>query len=28
MRIFGGDRLMNWMEKLGMEEGVPSSTAW
>src|SRR5258707_14902355 len=23
MRIFGGDRLMNWMEKLGMEEGVP-----
>jgi preprotein translocase subunit SecA len=23
MRIFGGDRLMGWMEKLGMEEGVP-----
>jgi preprotein translocase subunit SecA len=23
MRIFGGERLMNWMEKLGMEEGVP-----
>src|SRR5947199_5113490 len=23
MRIFGGDRLMNWMERLGMEEGVP-----
>jgi preprotein translocase subunit SecA len=23
MRIFGGDRLMGWMERLGMEEGVP-----
>jgi preprotein translocase subunit SecA len=23
MRIFGGDRLMNWMQRLGMEEGVP-----
>jgi preprotein translocase subunit SecA len=23
MRIFGGERLMGWMEKLGMEEGVP-----
>ena len=23
MRIFGGDRLMGWMQKLGMEEGVP-----
>ena len=23
MRIFGGDRLMNWMERLGMEEGIP-----
>src|ERR1051326_1063343 len=23
MRIFGGERLMNWMERLGMEEGVP-----
>jgi preprotein translocase subunit SecA len=23
MRIFGGDRLMGWMEKLGMEEGIP-----
>jgi preprotein translocase subunit SecA len=23
MRIFGGDRLMAWMERLGMEEGVP-----
>ena len=23
MRIFGGERLMNWMQRLGMEEGVP-----
>jgi preprotein translocase subunit SecA len=23
MRIFGGDRLKNWMQRLGMEEGVP-----
>ncbi|HLJ73236.1 MAG TPA: preprotein translocase subunit SecA, partial [Thermoanaerobaculia bacterium] len=23
MRIFGGDRLQNWMQRLGMEEGVP-----
>jgi preprotein translocase subunit SecA len=23
MRIFGGERLMAWMERLGMEEGVP-----
>src|SRR5260370_27209809 len=23
MGIFGGDRLMGWMERLGMEEGVP-----
>jgi len=23
MRIFGGERLMGWMEKLGMEEGEP-----
>src|SRR4029077_4757020 len=23
MRIFGGDRLMNWMQRLGMEEGIP-----
>src|SRR5205807_7236594 len=23
MRIFGGERLMGWMERLGMEEGVP-----
>jgi preprotein translocase subunit SecA len=23
MRIFGGDRLMGWMQKLGMEEGIP-----
>jgi preprotein translocase subunit SecA len=23
MRIFGGERLMGWMEKLGMEEGIP-----
>src|SRR5216117_1291230 len=23
MRIFGGDRLMGWMERLGMEEGIP-----
>jgi preprotein translocase subunit SecA len=23
MRIFGGDRLMNWMQRLGMEENVP-----
>src|SRR5258708_756940 len=23
MRIFGGERLMGWMEKQGMEEGVP-----
>ena len=23
MRIFGGDRLKDWMQRLGMEEGVP-----
>src|SRR5213593_1060589 len=23
LRIFGGDRLMGWMERLGMEEGIP-----
>jgi preprotein translocase subunit SecA len=23
MRIFGGDRLKTWMDRLGMEEGVP-----
>src|SRR5207253_6028457 len=23
MRIFGGERLMAWMERLGMEEGIP-----
>src|SRR5712691_2710361 len=23
MRIFGGERLMDWMQRLGMEEGVP-----
>jgi len=23
MRIFGGDRAKNWLQKLGMEEGVP-----
>jgi len=23
MRIFGGDRLKNWMQRLGMEDGVP-----
>jgi len=23
MRIFGGDRLKNWMQRLGMEEGIP-----
>src|SRR5438105_6323992 len=23
MRLFGGDRLMNWMQRLGMEEGIP-----
>ena len=23
MRIFGGDRLKNWMQRLGMEEGEP-----
>ena len=23
MRIFGGERLMNWMQRLGMEEGIP-----
>src|SRR5438477_4194664 len=23
LRMFGGDRFMGWMERLGMEEGVP-----
>src|SRR5436305_1633807 len=23
MRIFGGERLMNWMQRLGMQEGEP-----
>ena len=28
MRIFGSDRISGLMQRLGMEEGVPSSTAW
>ena len=28
MRIFGSDRISGLMQRLGMEEGVPSSTRW
>ncbi len=28
LRIFGGERMTNWMERLGMEEDVPIEHSW